>query len=69
VNTANLKDFRDQKVELACVVTEAARQISKRDGSEWGRLTVEDFYGTATVLAFGETWARWKDTSSRTPPC
>jgi DNA polymerase III subunit alpha len=68
VNTANLKDFRDQKVELACVVTEAARQISKRDGSEWGRITVEDFHGTATVLAFGESWAKWKDVLQQDAP-
>ena len=29
VNTANLKEHRDRKVELACVVTEVARQISQ----------------------------------------
>ncbi|HEX7239130.1 MAG TPA: DNA polymerase III subunit alpha [Longimicrobiaceae bacterium] len=68
VNTANLRQHRDQKVELACVVTEAARQISKKDGSEWGRITVEDFYGTATVLAFGESWARWKDVLQQDMP-
>lgn len=68
VNTANLKEFRDQKVELACVVTEAARQISKRDGAEWGRITVEDFHGTATVLAFGESWARWKEVLQQDAP-
>ncbi len=61
VNTANLKDHRDKKVELACVVTEATRQISKRDGAEWGRVTVEDYHGTATVLAFGEAWSANKD--------
>ncbi|HEX2093404.1 MAG TPA: DNA polymerase III subunit alpha [Longimicrobiaceae bacterium] len=68
VNTANLREFRDQKIELACVVTEAARQISKKDGSEWGRITVEDFYGTATVLAFGEAWARWKEVLQQDTP-
>jgi DNA polymerase III subunit alpha len=68
VNTANLKEFRDQKIELACVVTEIARQISKRDGSEWGRITVEDFYGTATVLAFGENWAKWKEMLQQDAP-
>lgn len=61
VTTSNLKQFRDQKVEIACVVTECARQVSKRDGSEWGRITIEDFLGTATVLAFGDTWANYKD--------
>jgi DNA polymerase-3 subunit alpha len=61
VNSATLRDHRDEKVELACVVTQASRQISKRDGSEWGRITVEDFHGTATVLAFGDAWAKFKD--------
>jgi DNA polymerase III subunit alpha len=61
VNTANLRERRDQKVELACVVTEAARQVSRRDGSEWGRITVEDFHGTATVLAFGDSWSDYKE--------
>ncbi|MDR0786315.1 MAG: DNA polymerase III subunit alpha [Gemmatimonadota bacterium] len=56
VNTANLREFRDQKVELACVVTAVATQLSKRDGAEWARITVEDFVGTATILAFGESW-------------
>jgi DNA polymerase-3 subunit alpha len=61
VNTATLAEHRDKKVELACVITEAARQISKRDGSAWARITVEDFHGTATVLAFGEAWEKNRD--------
>jgi DNA polymerase III subunit alpha len=68
VNTANLKEFRDQKVELACVCTEVTRQVSKRDGSEWARITVEDFHGTATVLAFGETWAQHRDALVKDKP-
>ena len=61
VNTSALKQFRDQKVELACVVTQVSRQISRRNGAEWGRITVEDFRGTATVLAFGEVWEQYHD--------
>jgi DNA polymerase III subunit alpha len=60
-NTANLVEHRDRKVELACVVTAIARQISKRNGQEWGRVTVEDFRGTATVLAFGEAWEKYRE--------
>ena len=56
VNTATLKSRRDQKVELAGVVTAVAKQISKKNGSEWARITIEDFFGTATVLAFGDSW-------------
>ena len=61
VNTSNLKEHRDQKVELACVVTSVVRQYSKKNGNEWARVTVEDFYGTATILAFGEAWEANKD--------
>ncbi len=48
-------------VALPCVVTVVARQISRRDSSEWGKITVEDFNGTATILAFGENWQKYKD--------
>jgi DNA polymerase III subunit alpha len=68
VNTATLKQFRDQKVELACVVTGVSRQISKKNGSEWGRLTVEDFYGTASVLAFGDVWEQYHDLLTQDAP-
>jgi DNA polymerase III subunit alpha len=67
-NTASLSGQKDQKVELACVVTDAARQVSKKDGSEWGRITVEDFHGTATVLAFGEVWAKHRDALAQDAP-
>ncbi len=56
VDTSNLSSFPGQPVELACVVTQVARQLSRRDSSEWGKLLVEDFAGTATVLAFKEAW-------------
>lgn len=68
VHTGNLKEFRDQKVELACVVTEVTRQISRRDGAEWARITVEDFHGTATVLAFSESWERNRDLLQKDTP-
>jgi DNA polymerase-3 subunit alpha len=48
-------------VALPCVVTHVARQISRRDSSEWGKVTVEDFNGTATVLAFGDAWQKYKE--------
>ncbi|MGQ0560289.1 MAG: DNA polymerase III subunit alpha [Gemmatimonadota bacterium] len=60
-STANLKAFRGQRIELPCVVTSVARQISKKNGAEWGRIVVEDFYGTATVLAFGDVWEQYAD--------
>ena len=67
-NTSLLKHQKDARVELACVVTESARQISKKDGSEWGRITVEDFHGTATVLAFGDSWAKYKEVLKQDAP-
>jgi len=61
VTAANLKSFRDQKVELACVVIAVGRQLSRKNGAEWGRVQVEDFHGTATVLAFGDAWDQYHD--------
>ncbi|HEX6558101.1 MAG TPA: DNA polymerase III subunit alpha, partial [Longimicrobiales bacterium] len=61
VSTAALKQFRGQKAELPCVVTAVSRQLSKKNGAEWGRITVEDFFGTATVLAFGDVWEQYSD--------
>jgi DNA polymerase III subunit alpha len=61
-NSANLQEFAGKEVEFACVVTQVARQISRKDNSEWGKLVVEDFQGTATVLAFKESWEKAKET-------
>ena len=51
-----LKNRTGDSVEMACVVTAVARQVSRRDGSEWARITVEGFHGAATVLAFKDVW-------------
>jgi DNA polymerase-3 subunit alpha len=61
VNSRTLAEHAGQPVELACVVTAVSRQISRKDSSEWGKITVEDFHGTATVLAFRETWEAAKE--------
>jgi DNA polymerase-3 subunit alpha len=62
VNTTNLKEHLGRPLELACVVTKVQRQISRRDNSEWGKITVEDFHGTASVLAFKDNWQKYKET-------
>ncbi len=56
-----LKARMGDRVETACVVTAVARQVSRRDGSEWGKVTVEGFHGTATVLAFKDAWRSSRD--------
>lgn len=56
VDTTRLREHRDHRVELPCVVTAVKPQISKRTGAAWARIVVEDFRGTATVLAFGDAW-------------
>jgi DNA polymerase III subunit alpha len=42
---------------LGVVVTAIKKQVSKRSGSEFARLTVEDFSGSSEVLVFPEAWA------------
>jgi DNA polymerase-3 subunit alpha len=61
VHTKNLAEHAGKKIELAGVVTAVARQISRRDGTEWGKVTIEDFHGTATVLAFKDAWQASKE--------
>jgi DNA polymerase-3 subunit alpha len=56
-NTSNMDQLRDQRVELACVVTGLDVRVSRRTGKEWCRLTVEDFHGTAQALVFGDVWS------------
>ncbi|HET9453791.1 MAG TPA: DNA polymerase III subunit alpha, partial [Gemmatimonadaceae bacterium] len=48
-------------IKLGVVITAIKRQISKRSGSEFARLTVEDFTGSAEVLIFPEKWSTIAD--------
>jgi DNA polymerase-3 subunit alpha len=59
--TATLGQWSDQKVRIAAVVTVVKRQISKKTGAEYARLTLEDFHGTAEALVFPEAWAKLND--------
>ncbi len=56
--TATLGQWSEQKVTIAAIVTVVKRQISKKTGSEYARLVLEDFHGTAEALVFPEAWAR-----------
>jgi DNA polymerase III subunit alpha len=50
-----------EPIKLGVVITAVKRQISKRSGSEFARLTVEDFTGSAEVLIFPEKWSAIAD--------
>jgi DNA polymerase III subunit alpha len=58
---SQLGAWSDQQVALGCVVTAVKRQISKRTGAEFARLTVEDFSGSSEVLVFPEAWGLLSD--------
>ena len=53
---ATLGEWSPDAVTLGVVVTAIKRQISKRSGAEFARLTVEDFSGSSEVLVFPEAW-------------
>jgi DNA polymerase-3 subunit alpha len=53
--------WRAELMTLAVVVTNIKRQMSKKSGSEFARLTIEDFSGSAEVLIFPEKWATLND--------
>jgi DNA polymerase III subunit alpha len=58
---SQLGPWTDQPVALAVVVTAVKRQVSKRNGNEFARLTIEDFSGSTEVLVFPEAWAAIAD--------
>jgi len=60
--TATLDTWSEHQVTLAAVITAVKRQISKKTGKEYARITVEDFHGTAEAIVFPEAWARLSQT-------
>jgi DNA polymerase-3 subunit alpha len=56
-SVSHLGTWVDTAMALGVVVTAIKRQVSKRSGSEFARLTVEDFSGSSEVLVFPEAWA------------
>ena len=54
---AQLGTWSGDPMTLAVVVTAVKKQISKKSGAEFARLTVEDFAGSSEVLVFPEAWA------------
>jgi DNA polymerase-3 subunit alpha len=54
---SQLGTWTSEPIALGVVITAIKRQISKRSGSEFARLTVEDFSGSSEVLIFPEKWA------------
>ncbi len=53
---AELGRWTHEEIAIGCVVTSIRRQISKKTGAEFARLTVEDFSGSSEVLVFPEAW-------------
>jgi DNA polymerase-3 subunit alpha len=58
---SQLGAWTEQTITLGVVVTAIKKQISKRSGAEFARLTVEDFSGSSEVLVFPEAWTLLKD--------
>jgi DNA polymerase-3 subunit alpha len=56
--TATLGEWSEHTVTVAAVITAVKRQISKKTGKEYARVTLEDFHGTAEAIVFPEAWAR-----------
>ena len=56
-SVSQLGPWTEQQMQLTVVVTTIRKQISKKSGNEFARLTIEDFSGSAEVLVFPEAWA------------
>ena len=58
---AQLGAWTEEQITLGVVVTTIKRQVSRKSGAEFARLTIEDFTGTTEVLVFPEAWAALSD--------
>jgi DNA polymerase-3 subunit alpha len=58
---SQLGQWSEGVMSLGVVVTAIKRQVSKRSGAEFARLTVEDFSGSSEVLVFPENWSVLSD--------
>jgi DNA polymerase-3 subunit alpha len=56
--TATLSQWSEHPVAVAAVVTAVKRQVSRKTGKEYARVTLEDFHGTAEAIVFPEAWAK-----------
>jgi DNA polymerase-3 subunit alpha len=56
-SVSQLGTWNGDPMALGVVIASIKKQISKRSGSEFARLTVEDFSGSTEVLIFPEKWA------------
>ena len=54
---SQLGTWSSEPMALGVVITAIKKQVSKRSGSEFARLTVEDFSGSTEVLIFPEKWS------------
>lgn len=61
VAVSELGKWQEGAHTVGCVVTGIKRQVSKRSGAEFARLTVEDFSGSSELLVFPEAWAALGD--------
>jgi DNA polymerase-3 subunit alpha len=58
---SQLGQWTEGVMSLGVVVTAVKRQVSKRSGAEFARLTLEDFSGSSEVLVFPENWSVLQD--------
>jgi len=56
-SVSQLGTWTGEPMTLGVVITAVKKQISKKSGAEFARLTVEDFSGSSEVLVFPEAWA------------
>jgi DNA polymerase-3 subunit alpha len=54
---SQLGRWTEAPITLAVVITAVKKQISKKSGNEFARLTLEDFSGSTEVLVFPEAWS------------
>ena len=61
MTVSRLGTWQEGALSIGAVVTGVKKQVSKKSGAEFARLTVEDFSGSAEILVFPEAWAAISD--------
>ncbi len=57
----NLTPLVGLDLSFGCIVTEAANIISQKDGSPYGRMTLEDYKGSYELVLYGDQYQTFKN--------
>jgi DNA polymerase III subunit alpha len=67
-HTGNRTENVGKRVEIASLITKVETKFTKKDKTEYGIITIEDFQGSARVMAFSDVWKKTKELAFEDAP-